>query len=88
MGLRDALTLADLITNESATELGSAPMLAAYSKLRSRDVKGGVLFTDLLVNVFGNEIIGLQAARGLGLGALELMMPIKNRLVCKMSFGK
>ncbi len=88
VGLRDALTLADLITNESATELGSAPMLAAYSKLRSRDVKGGVLFTDLLVNVFGNEIIGLQAARGLGLGALELMMPIKNRLVCKMSFGK
>jgi hypothetical protein len=42
----------------------------------------------LLVNVFGNEIIGLQAARGLGLGALELMTPIKNMLVSKMSFGK
>jgi 2-octaprenyl-6-methoxyphenol hydroxylase len=88
VGLRDAWTLADLITNQSATELGTAPMLAAYSKLRSRDVKGGVLFTDLLVNVFGNEIIGLQAARGLGLGALELMAPIKNMLVSKMSFGK
>jgi 2-octaprenyl-6-methoxyphenol hydroxylase len=88
VGLRDARTLADLITNESATELGTPPMLAAYSKLRSRDVKGGVVFTDLLVNVFGNEIIGLQAARGLGLGALELMTPIKNMLVSKMSFGK
>jgi 2-octaprenyl-6-methoxyphenol hydroxylase len=88
VGMRDAWTLADLIVNTSPQNWGDAEMLATYGKLRKRDTRGGILFTDLLVNVFGNEIIGLQAARGLGLGALELMTPIKNILVSKMSFGK
>jgi 2-octaprenyl-6-methoxyphenol hydroxylase len=88
VGLRDAWTLADLITNTSPQNWGDADMLATYGKQRKRDTRGGILFTDLLVNVFGNEIIGLQAARGLGLGALELMTPIKSMLVSKMSFGK
>ena len=63
-------------------------MLEAYSGLRSRDTRGGILFTDLLVNIFGNDIVGLQAIRGAGLGALELLKPAKNFLVGKMSFGK
>ena len=88
VGMRDAWTLADLIVNTPAENLGDATMLKNYSQSRKRDTRGGILFTDLLVNVFGNEIIGLQAARGLGLGALELMSPLKNLLVGKMSFGK
>jgi 2-octaprenyl-6-methoxyphenol hydroxylase len=88
VGMRDAWTLADLITNASPQNLGDADMLVTYGKLRKRDTRGGILFTDLLVNVFGNEIIGLQASRGLGLGALEFMTPVKNMLVSKMSFGK
>ena len=88
VGMRDAWTLADLIVNTPNAELGSAPMLEAYSGLRSRDTRGGILFTDLLVNIFGNDIVGLQAIRGAGLGALELLKPAKNFLVGKMSFGK
>jgi 2-octaprenyl-6-methoxyphenol hydroxylase len=88
VGMRDAWTLADLIVQTPAQNWGDANMLASYIKARKRDARGGILFTDLLVNVFGNEIIGLQAARGLGLGALQLMSPIKNMLVSKMSFGK
>ena len=88
VGMRDAWTLADLIVNTPANALGSASMLNSYSKQRSRDVKGGVLFTDLLVNVFSNDMIGLSAIRGAGLGALELLQPVKNLLVGKMSFGK
>ncbi len=88
VGLRDARTLADLIVDSAVSELGSAPMLESYSKQRNRDVKGGVLFTDLLVNVFSNDTIGLSAIRGAGLGALELLQPVKNMLVSKMSFGK
>ena len=88
VGLRDARTLADLIIDSTATALGSTPMLAAYSKQRSRDTRGGILFTDLLVNIFSNDTIGLSALRGAGLGALELLKPVKNRLVSKMSFGK
>ena len=88
VGMRDAWTLADLIINAPQEYWGSVDMLAHYSQQRKRDTRGGILFTDLLVNVFGNEIIGLQAARGLGLGALELMSPLKSVLVSKMSFGK
>jgi 2-octaprenyl-6-methoxyphenol hydroxylase len=88
VGMRDAWTLADLIVRTPAQNLGDAAMLASYTQARKRDTRGGILFTDLLVNVFGNEIIGLQAARGLGLGALQLMAPFKNLLVSKMSFGK
>ena len=88
VGMRDAWTLADLILNTPQEKWGNEAMLAQYTKARLRDTRGGILFTDLLVNVFGNEIIGLQAARGLGLGALQLMLPLKNILVSKMSFGK
>jgi 2-octaprenyl-6-methoxyphenol hydroxylase len=88
VGMRDAWTLADLIVNTPVQNYGDATMLANYTQARKRDTRGGILFTDLLVNVFGNEIIGLQAARGLGLGALQLMSPVKNMLVSKMSFGK
>lgn len=88
VGMRDAWTLADLILNTPQEKWGNEAMLAQYTKARQRDTRGGILFTDLLVNVFGNEIIGLQAARGLGLGALQLMLPLKNILVSKMSFGK
>jgi 2-octaprenyl-6-methoxyphenol hydroxylase len=88
VGMRDAWTLANLIINTPASVLGSTDMLKSYSQQRRRDTRGGILFTDLLVNVFGNEIIGLQATRGLGLGALQLMSPLKNLLVSKMSFGK
>jgi 2-octaprenyl-6-methoxyphenol hydroxylase len=88
VGMRDAWTMADLIVNTPQQNWGDANMLARYTQARKRDTRGGILFTDLLVNVFGNEIIGLQAARGLGLGALQLMSPLKNMLVSKMSFGK
>ena len=63
-------------------------MLTTYSKLRSRDARGGILFTDLLVNMFSNDVVGLGAIRGAGLGLLELIKPAKNMLVGKMSYGK
>jgi len=46
------------------------------------------LFTDLLVNVFSNDLIGVGSLRGAGLGVLDLFKPAKNFLVGKMSFGK
>ncbi len=88
VGLRDAQTLADLIIKTPQAELGNAAMLLDYIKARTRDKRGGLLFTDLLVNVFGNDIAGLRAVRGAGLGALELITPLKSMLVGKMSFGK
>ena len=77
-----------MIVQTPAQDWGDAAMLANYTQARKRDTRGGILFTDLLINMFGNEIIGLPAARGLGLGALQLISPIKSLLVGKMSFGK
>lgn len=88
VGMRDAWALADLIINTLPEDLGNTQMLASYNKLRQRDTRGGILFTDLLVNVFSNEVIGLGAMRGVGLGLLELIKPAKKILVGKMSFGK
>ena len=88
VGLRDACTLADLIINTTTADLGDATMLENYTKQRSRDTRGGILFTDLLVNVFSNDVIGLAGLRGAGLGALELLQPVKNILISKMSFGR
>ena len=88
VGMRDAWALADLIINTPSESLGDARMLAFYNKLRQRDTRGGILFTDLLVNVFSNDVIGLGAIRGVGLGLLELIKPAKKMLVGKMSFGK
>ena len=88
VGMRDAWALADLIIKTPPEALGDARMLAFYNKLRQRDTRGGILFTDLLVNVFSNDVIGLGAMRGVGLGLLELIKPAKKILVGKMSFGK
>jgi len=88
VGMRDAWTLADLIINTSENTLGGAEMLASYSQQRKRDTRGGLLFTDLLVNVFSNDLIGMATLRGAGLGMLDLFKPVKNLLVSKMSYGK
>jgi 2-octaprenyl-6-methoxyphenol hydroxylase len=88
VGLRDAWTLAGLILSTPLQVIGSAEMLSQYSQQRKRDTRGGLVFTDLLVNVFSNDLIGVSSLRGLGLGLLELVKPAKNVLVDKMSFGK
>ena len=88
VGMRDAWTLADLIINTPQSLLGGDDMLANYSQQRKRDTRGGLLFTDLLVNVFSNVLIGVGSLRGAGLGILDLFKPAKNLLVGKMSYGK
>lgn len=88
VGIRDAWTLADVIIQTPANALGSEGMLKQYSQQRKRDTRGGLLFTDLLVNVFSNDLIGVGSLRGAGLGLLELFKPAKNLLVSRMSFGK
>ncbi|MES2579964.1 MAG: FAD-dependent monooxygenase [Pseudomonadota bacterium] len=88
VGLRDAQTLADMVVNTPEAQWGKAEMLQSYSTLRSRDTRGGLMFTDVLVNLFSNDVVGLSGMRGFGLGALELLQPAKNVLIGKMSYGK
>ncbi len=87
VGLRDAEVLAQHIVNAKAT-LGSSAMLAAYRASRKTDTKNGLLFTDFLVNIFSNDILGFAKLRSAGLGLFDMVGPVKRHLVRKMSFGK
>ena len=88
VGLRDAESLAQYIASASVDELGSANMLASYQASRKSDTKGGLFFTDFLVNLFSNDLVGLSALRGASLGVFDVIQPVKKYLVGKMSFGK
>ena len=88
MGLRDAESLAQCIVSSAVATLGSAQMLATYQASRKSDTKGGLLFTDFLVNIFSNDIVGVSGLRSAGLGLFDVIKPIKKHLVKKMSFGK
>ncbi|MGB4812097.1 MAG: FAD-dependent monooxygenase [Methylophilaceae bacterium] len=87
VGIRDAQVLAKHIVKSTAP-LGSKEMLENYQAERKTDTKNGLLFTDFLVNIFSNDIMGLPAMRSAGLGLFDVLKPVKNHLVRKMSFGK
>jgi 2-octaprenyl-6-methoxyphenol hydroxylase len=62
-------------------------MRETYAATRQRDTSHGLLFTDFLVNIFSNEILGVSALRGAGLGLLDIASPAKRFLINKMSYG-
>ncbi|PKO47641.1 MAG: 2-octaprenyl-6-methoxyphenyl hydroxylase [Betaproteobacteria bacterium HGW-Betaproteobacteria-22] len=87
VGLRDAEMLAREVAR-SACELGSPQMLSAYQASRKTDTEHGLMFTDFLVSVFSNDIVGISSLRSAGLSIFDLVKPMKRYLVNKMSFGK
>lgn len=87
VGMRDAWELAQLLAQTPLDEWGMDGMMQAYQASRKADTRGGLLFTDFLVNVFSNDIVGLRKIRSLGLGLLDMVPLVKQHLVSKMSFG-
>ncbi|ABE50412.1 2-octaprenyl-6-methoxyphenol hydroxylase / 2-octaprenyl-3-methyl-6-methoxy-1,4-benzoquinol hydroxylase [Methylobacillus flagellatus KT] len=87
VGMRDAWELAQLLAQTPSEEWGMDRMMQAYQASRKADTRGGLLFTDFLVNVFSNDIVGLRKIRSLGLGLLDMLPLAKQHLVSKMSFG-
>ncbi len=88
VGLRDATSLAKILSVTLPSEWGGETMLKNYAGTRVRDTKGGLLFTDFLVNLFSNDLLGVTSLRGVGLGLLDILPPVKRMLVSKMSYGK
>lgn len=88
VGLRDAESLAQHVLATSPEMVGGNQMLSAYQASRQSDTKNGLLFTDFLVNIFTNDIIGVGGLRSIGLGLFDVIKPIKQHLVAKMSYGK
>ncbi|OAM51413.1 2-octaprenyl-6-methoxyphenyl hydroxylase [Methylovorus sp. MM2] len=87
VGLRDAWELAGQIASAKPSEIGGVAMMDKYQQGRVTDTKRGMFFTDFLVNTFSNEILGLNKARGIGIGLLDVLHPVKQHIVNKMSFG-
>lgn len=87
IGLRDAWELAQIIAGTPVQVRGEEVMLQQYRESRKADTRGGILFTDFLVNIFSNDLLGLSPLRAGGLGLLDTVWPAKRRLVAKMSFG-
>lgn len=88
IGLRDASELAATIARTETASWGKPEMLQEYSSSRRKDTRGGLFFTDFLVNAFSSEIIAFPGMRSMGLGIFDMVKPLKNRLVSKMSFGR
>lgn len=88
VGIRDAVTLAEHIAATPAALWGNAKQLADYQAARARDTGRGLQFTDFLVNVFSNDLLGVGVLRGAGLGLLGLLPAARRYLVNKMSYGR
>jgi 2-octaprenyl-6-methoxyphenol hydroxylase len=86
LGLRDAWELAEEIIT-SPLDIGTPAMLARYGDKRKMDSGAGRVFTDSLVRLFSNDNLGLDAARNLGLGALDCLPQAKRFVARRMMFG-
>ncbi|MFA5082998.1 MAG: FAD-dependent monooxygenase, partial [Hydrogenophilaceae bacterium] len=87
LGLRDAWWLAETAMDRPREELGGAEFLASYHQHRRRDVSGGIAMTDILVEVFANDLPLLSQTRGLALSAMDMLPPLKQAFARKMMFG-
>ncbi|MDP8567518.1 FAD-dependent monooxygenase [Methylophilus aquaticus] len=88
VGIRDAVALAKSIRETPSSAWGVASMLDHYRQSRAQDTGRGLLFTDFLVNVFSNDLIGVGLLRGAGLGLLGVLPGARRFLINKMSYGR
>ncbi len=86
LGLRDAWKLAETLADTPLDSLGSRA-LEHYARQRRTDILGGSFMTDVLVAGFSNDVRALREVRGLALGALDLLPPLRTVFARKMMFG-
>ena len=75
VGLRDAASLAAILSGAPGSDPGEGAMLRAYRESRRRDAGRGVAFTDFLVGAFMDGRRLPTWGRGLALTALDLLPP-------------
>ncbi|RDZ26893.1 2-octaprenyl-6-methoxyphenyl hydroxylase [Lysobacter silvisoli] len=85
LGLRDALTLAELIAaaraDDAAADCGGAGLLADYQRRRAQDRERTIAFSDGLARVTSNESPLLRPLRSLGLFAADRLPSAQAWLV-------
>ncbi len=86
LGLRDAVTLAEVLADAPGADPGGEAALARYASWRQTDRRALIAFTDGLVRLFASPWGPVQRARGLGLVLFDLSAPAKSAL-SKLSLG-
>ena len=85
LGLRDALTLAELLRDAHARggDPGDAALLARHVELRAPDRAATTSFSDDLVRLMGNDSLPLRVLRSLGFHAIDRIGPLKHRFALR-----
>ena len=83
LGLRDAFELVSRLSGPHGVEAG----LRGLEWSRAADRWTMIAATDFLARSFTWKLPGAGAARGLGLGALQALTPLKSVLAQQMMFG-
>lgn len=83
LGLRDVAALAEVlvVAQREGRDLGDLEVLKRYAEWRVRDNKVISTFTNSLIRIFSNDFPPLVVARNLGLIAVDLLPPLKRRLL-------
>ena len=87
LGLRDVWSLAQLLLDSRADEIGTARQLDSYASTRGVDRWTGVSVTHGLVRAFSSDHPLLRATRGLGLTIIDSIPPLKRALARTMLNG-
>lgn len=85
LGLRDALTLAELLREAAAAgrDPGAAALLARHVERRTPDRDATTAFSDELVRWMGSEFLPMRVLRSLGFHALDRIAPLKRRFALR-----
>ena len=81
LGLRDALTLAELIGDGGAADPGAEALLQAYALRRAPDRERTLAFSDGLARITAGDAPLLRPLRSLGLAAVQRSPTLQARLV-------
>lgn len=86
LGLRDAALLSEILmhAHQSQESLGDFSVLQRYAAERADYADRTIKLTHRISEVFGEKWPLMNRARGLGLLALDLIVPLKKRLAAQM----
>ena len=85
LGLRDSAALVDLLLRAGSSDLDA--LLRRYDRSRLPDRVALLGLTDLLAQAFTWDFPAAAGLRGIGLGLLEALPPLKRALQQRMVFG-
>ena len=83
LGLRDALTLSELLREAASNDAGDPDLLARYVERRREDRDATTRFSDDLVRLMGNDFAPLRVLRSAGFHALDRIAPLKRRFALR-----